>query len=122
MLTRQKCVQFFFSREQIFFYLRLEFSTQIKRRASINTSSCANALPESSFNDLKLNASIITLEKPQFVSVPMAYDQRVSVDKQANISSRIGPQFFREIFQVLPKMNSVFVGNTFFKKHNYTID
>ena len=29
-----------------FSYVRLKFSSQIKRRASIDTSCCANALPE----------------------------------------------------------------------------
>ena len=35
-------------------YVRLKFSYQTKRRALIDTGSCANALPKSFFNDLNL--------------------------------------------------------------------
>ena len=46
-------------------YVRLKFSSQIKRRALIDTGSCANALPESLFNDINLtNPKSLTLEKP----------------------------------------------------------
>ena len=104
-------------------YVRLEFSSQIKRRALIDTGSCANALPESLFNDINLtNPKSLTLEKPFFNSVRMACGQRVPVDKQAKISFQIGPHYFQGSFLVLPTMNSVILGNPFFKKHNITID
>ena len=52
------------------FYVRLKFSNQIKRRALIETGSCANALHEALFNDLHLtNPKSLTLEKPFFNSV-----------------------------------------------------
>ena len=104
-------------------YVRLKFSSQTKRRALIDTGSCANALPESLFNDINLtNPKSLTLEKPFFNSVRMASGQRVPVDKQAKISFQIGPHYFQDSFLILPTMNSVFLGNPFFKKHNITID
>ena len=56
--------------------VRLKFSSQIKRRALIDTGSCANALPESLFNDINLTNPIsLTLEKSFFNSVRMASGQ-----------------------------------------------
>ena len=104
-------------------YVRLKFSSQIKRRALIDTGSCANALPESLFNDINLtNSKSSTLEKPFLNSVRMASGQRVPVDNQAKISFQIGPHYFQDSFLILPTMNSVILGNPFFKKHNITID
>ena len=57
-------------------YVCLKFSNQIKRRALIDTGSCANALPEPLFKDLNLtNPKSLTLEKPFFNSVRMASGQ-----------------------------------------------
>ena len=52
----------------------------------------------------------------------MASGQRVPVDKQAKISFQIGPLFFEDSFLILPTMNSVILGDPFFKKHNITTD
>ena len=106
-----------------FSYVRLKFSSQIKRRALIDTGSCANALPESLFNDINLkNTKSLTLERPFFNSVRMASGQNVPVDKQAEITFQIGPHFFQDSFLILPTMKSVLLGNPFIKKHNFTID
>ena len=89
----------------------------------MDTSSCANALPASLFNDINLtNPKSFTLEKPFFNSVRMASGQRFPADKQAKISFQIGPHCFQDSFSILPTMNSVILGNPFFKKHNITID
>ena len=78
-----------------------KLSSQIKRRAVIDTGSCANALPESLFNDLNLtNPKCLTLEKPLFNSVTMASGQRVPVDKQAKIKFQIGPHYFQGSFLI----------------------
>ena len=54
-------------------FVRLRFSNQNRRRALIDTGSCANALPESLFNDFNLtNTKSFTLEKPFFISLRMA--------------------------------------------------
>ena len=46
-------------------YFSLKFCNQIKRKVLIDTGSCANALPESLFEDLNLtNPKSLTLEKP----------------------------------------------------------
>ena len=67
-------------------YVRLKFGNQIKPRALIDTGSCANALPESSFIDLNLtNPKPLTLEKPFFIPSRMASGQR---------SFQIGLPFF----------------------------
>ena len=68
-------------------YVHLKFSSQIKRRALIDTGSCANALPESLFNAFNLtNPKSLTLEKPFINSVRMASGQTVPVNQQAKIS------------------------------------
>ena len=70
-----------------FSFVRLKFSSQIKRKTLIDTSSCANVLPETLFIDLTLsNPKSLTLEKPCFNSVIMASGQRVPVDKPPKIS------------------------------------
>ena len=68
------------------------------------------------------NPESLTLEQRFFNSVRMASGQRVSVDKQAKISFQIGPHYFQDSFLILPTMNSVILGNPFFKKHHITID
>ena len=101
----------------------MKFSNQIKRRALNDTGSCANALPESLFNDLNvINPKSSTLEKPFFFSVRMASGQRVPADKKAKLSFQIGPHYFQDSFLILPTMNSVILGNPFFKTYNITID
>ena len=101
-------------------YVRLKVSNQSKRRALIDTGACANALPESLFIDLSLtNPKSLTLEKPFFNSVRMASGQRIPVDKRAKISFQIGPHYFQDSFLILPTMNSVNLGNPFFKKQYY---
>ena len=98
-------------------YVRLKLSNQIKRRALIDTGSCANALPETLFNDLNLtNPKSLTSEKPFFNTVRMASGQRVPVDKQAKTLFQIGTHFLQDSFLALPTMNTVILGNTFFKK------
>ena len=52
----------------------------------------------------------------------MASGQRVPVDEQAKVAFQIGPHHFQDSFLILPTMNSVILGNLFFKKHNITID
>ena len=104
-------------------YVRLKLSSQIKRKSLIDTDSCANALPESLFNDLNLtNPKSLTVKKPFFNSVRMASGQRIPVDNQAKISIQIGPHYFQNSFSILPTMNSVILGNPFFKKQSLTID
>ena len=104
-------------------YVRLKFSSLTKRRALIDTGSCANALPQNLFDELeKQNPNGIILETPSFTSVRMASGQKIVIDKQAKISFSIGPHFFTDSFLILPTMNSVILGNTFFKKFHITID
>ena len=67
-------------------YVLLKLCDQIKPRALIDTSSCANALSETFFIDLNLtNPKSLTLEKLFFISVRMASGQR---------SFQIGLPFF----------------------------
>ena len=76
--------------------VHLNFYGQNERRALIDTGSCANALPESLFNDSNLtNPKSVTLEKPFFNSVRMASGQRIPVDKQAKFFSDCNSFFAR---------------------------
>ena len=64
-------------------YVRLKFSSLTKRRALIDTGSCANALPQNLFDELeKQNPNGIILETPSFTSVRMASGQKIVIDKQ----------------------------------------
>ena len=104
-------------------YVRLKFSTQIRRRALIDTGSCANAMPQNLFDELSKNhPDILQRETPQFNSVRMASGQRISVQNQVNLRFSIGIHSFTDSFLILPTMNNVILGNPFFKKHNITID
>ena len=108
---------------EILFSVRLKISGQTKRRALIDTGSCVNESPESLFNDINLtNPKSLTLEKPLFDSVRMAFGQRIPLNKQAKNSLLIISHYFQDSFLILPTMNSVNLGNPFFKKHNITID
>ena len=44
------------------------------------------------------------------------------MDPQGKLSFQIGPHIFQGNFFILPTMNSVILGNPFFKKHNITIN
>ena len=104
-------------------YVKLKFSPHIRRRALIDTGACANALPQNLYDELRSNhPDFIKNETPNFTSVRMASGQRVSVDNQVNLPFCIGIHSFTDSFLVLPKMNSVILGNSFFKKQNFTID
>ena len=104
-------------------YVRLKFTYDLKRRALIDTGSCANALPESIFLELQTNIpNQIVMEDPSFTSVRMASGQKVTIKKQAKISFKIGTHTFQDSFLILPTMNSAILGNPFFKKYNITID
>ena len=104
-------------------YVRLKFNSDLKRRALIDTGSCANALPESIFLELQTNIpNQIVMEEPFFTSVRMASGQKVTIKKQAKISFKIGIHTFQDSFLILPTMNSAILGNPFFKKYNITID
>ena len=97
--------------------VRSKFSDQIKRGALIDAVSFAYVLPESLFSELNLTSpQSLPLEKPSFNSVRMASGQRVPINKQAKISFRIGPHYFQDSLLILPTMNSVILGNSFFLK------
>ena len=109
--------------EENLLYVRLKFNSDLKRRALIDTGSCANALPESIFLELQTNMpNQIVMEEPSFTSVRMASGQKVTIKKQAKISFKIGIHTFQDSFLILPTMNRAILGNPFFKKHNIKID
>ena len=64
-------------------YVRLKFSKQFKRTALTYTGSCANAFPESFFNDLSPNnPKSLTLEKSSLNSARKASGQKIPIAKQ----------------------------------------
>ena len=97
-------------------YVRLKFNSDFKRRALIDTGSCANALPESNFLELQTNMpNQIVMEELSFTSVRMAAGQKVTIKKQAKISFKIGIHTFQDSFLILPTMNSAIHGIPFLK-------
>ena len=60
--------------------------------------------------------------EPSFTSVRMASGQKVTIEKQAKLSFKIGTPTFQDSFLILLTMNSAILRNPFFKKHKITID
>ena len=95
-------------------YVRLKFFIQIKRRALIDTGSCANALPESLLHDLQMShPSILT---SSFHPDRMASGQRIPITKQANITLQIGPHSFRDSFLIFIDDEQCYVWEPFLQK------
>ena len=94
-------------------YNKVKFSPHIRRRGLIDTGACANALPQNLYDELPTNhPELIKNETPNFKLVRMASGQRVSVDNQVNLTFCIGIHSFTDSFLVLPKTNSVILGNS----------
>ena len=101
----------------------MTFAPQIRRRALIDTGSCANAMPQNLFDELIGNhPQLLTIESPNFTSVRMASGQKIPIQKQVSLTFSIGLHSFKDSFLILPTMNNVILGNPFFKKQNITID
>ena len=110
--------------DKILTYVKLQFAPQTFRRALVDTGACANVITRKTLNELKEDKTlykVIQTQEPKLKRVRMAAGQLVPIDTEAIICFRIAAQTFTENFLVLPKANSMILGNGFYKKHNIEI-
>ena len=102
-------------------YVHLNFDKKVKRKALVDTGACANAIPHILLDELqKLNAKI-EFREPAFRNVKLASGKPVPVTQSIRIKFYIANHEFTDDFMVLPTMNSVIIGNPFFKKNSIWI-
>ena len=103
-------------------YIKLDFGKNYKRRALIDTGSCANAIPKSLLDDLENKQIKVEFENPDYTVVKLASGAAVRVNQQAKIEFSLGDHHFNDSFIILPKMNKIILGNSFFRKHSIDIN
>ena len=99
-------------------YIKLDFGKNYKRRALIDTDSCANAIPKSLLDDLENKQIKVEFENPDYTTVKLASGAPVRVIQQARIEFSLGDHHFNGSFLILLKMNNIILGNSFFRKHS----
>ena len=94
-----------------------------KRRALVDTGATTSALSESVLLELQKNSVINKSSycEPKFSQVKKASGQVINIDKQISVGFHIVEYKFTEDFLVLPKMNNIIIGNSFFIKNNIQI-
>ena len=104
-------------------YIPLKFENELRRRALIDTGACANAMPADFFQKLKEESpnSISELQQASFLNVKVASGRTVKVLAQVDVKFKVSDHNFQDSFLILPSMNSVVLGNPFFKKYNIEI-
>ena len=99
----------------------MNFDNKLKRKALIDTGSCANAIPEKLLGEMQIRKVKLSFVEPRYKSVKMASGSPVAVDKAVRLTLYIANYQFTDDFLVLPTMNSVILGNPFFKKNSIWI-
>ena len=102
-------------------YIKLNFGKNFKRRALIDTGSCANAIPKNLLTEFENSQIKVEFEIPDYKVVKLASGSPVQISQQAKIEFMLGNFKFTDSFLVLPKMNNIILGKQFFKKHSIDI-
>ena len=104
-------------------YIPLKFENRLRRRALIDTGACANAMPADFYKKLKEESpnSISELQQASFLNVKVASWRTVKVLAQVDVIFKVNDHNFQDSFLILPSMNSIVLGNPFFKKYNIEI-
>ena len=106
-------------------FVKLNFSPRISSRALIDTGGCATVIGKSLLeeyeNDKRLYNSI-QYEKPNWKHVKIAGGQSVEVTAQVSSTFKLAYVTLTETFIVLPKSNSIKIGNEIFIKLDITIN
>ena len=94
----------------------------VRRKALIDTGACANAMPADFYEILKRQRpnSVSELQQASLLNVKVASGRTVKVLAQVNVKFNINELQYDDVFLDIPSMNSVVLGNPFFKK--YTIE
>ena len=100
-------------------YVTIKFGKILGKRALIDTGACGNAIPQDFYSKLKNTSDVKLgdLEEPDFSIVKLASGKKLNVVGQAQISFSLAGIPFSEKFLILPEMNSIILGNPFFKKN-----
>ena len=98
----------------------MKFENDVRRKALIDTGACANAMPADFYKKLKTQCpnSIPELQQASLLNVKVASGRTVKVLEQVDVKFKIFERQFDNVFLILPSMNSVDLGNSFFKKKN----
>ena len=101
-------------------YVPLKFENDIRRKALIDTGACANAMPADFYEKLKTQcpSSISELQQASLLNRKVASGRTVKVSAQVDVKFKINQYQFDHVFLILPSMNSVVLGNPFFKKYS----
>ena len=104
-------------------FIPLKFENDVRRKALIDTGRCANAMPADFYEKVKTQSpnSISELQQASLLNVKVASGRRVKVLAQVDVNFKINEHQFGDVFLILPSMNSVVLGNPFFKKYNIEI-
>ena len=104
-------------------YIPLKIENKLHRRALIDTGACANAMPADFYTKLKDESpnSVSELQQASFLNVKVASGRTVKVFAQVDVKFKVNDHNFQDSFLILPSMNSVVLGNPFFKKYNIEI-
>ena len=104
-------------------YLPLKFENDVKRKALIDTGACANAMPTDFYEKLReaFPNSVLELRPASFLNVKVASGRNVKVLGQIDVQFKMNEHKFEVTFLTLPSMNSVVLGNPFFRKHSIEI-
>ena len=63
----------------------------------------------------------VEFENPDYTVVELASGAPVKVNQQAKIEFSLADHHFNDSFLILPKMNNIILGNSFFRKHSIDI-
>ena len=104
-------------------YIALTFENNVRRKALVDTGACANAMPADFYEKPKDESpnSISELQQAPFLNVKVASGRTVEVLAQIEVKFKVNYHDFQDAFLILPSMNSVVLGNPFFKKYNMDI-
>ena len=104
-------------------YIPLKFENDVRRKALIDTGACANAMPAHFYEKLKTQCpnSVSELQQASLLNVKVASGRTVKVLAQVDVKFKINEHQFDDVFLILPSMNSVVLGNPFFKKYHIEI-
>ena len=87
----------------------------------IDTGSCANAIPQVLLENLQKQIAKLEFIEPSFKNVKLASGSPVSVSHAVRIHFEIAKHNVSDDFIVLPTVNTVIIGNPFFKKNSIWI-
>ena len=101
----------------------MNFENKLRRRALIDTGACANAMPADVYKKLKEESpnSISERQQASFLNVNLASGRTVKVLAQVDVKVKVNDHTFQDSFLILPSLESVVLGNPFFRKYDIEI-